>query len=199
MCGNICRSTGLVPTWCRYTFTMCPTILFSDVHCDICRSTNLAQCSAVTRLGHSWKKRKKKHRQKLTQRNSTEAIIRNLPQNSVKYHYKACLTTPSAYRVSIHPSYMSIFTAKCKTKQFLRIHWQKIAQKGEKQHRRFFPTMDSVLRLFSGWAGAGPRQAWQLQHWAKIDLWHNVATGGIPPNNQRLIPIHIHNSQLSLP
>ena len=47
--------------------------------------------------------------------------------------------------------------------------------------------------------GAGPRQAWQLQHWAKIDLWHNVATVGMPPNNQRLIPIHIHNSQLSLP
>ena len=31
---------------------------------------------------------------KLTQRNSIETIIRNLPQNSVKYHWKACLTTP---------------------------------------------------------------------------------------------------------
>ena len=94
MCGNICRSTGLVPTWCRYTFTMCSTILFSDLHCDICRSTNVAQCSAVTRLSYSWKKRKKKHRQKLTQRNSTEAMIRHFPQNSVKYHYKAYLTPP---------------------------------------------------------------------------------------------------------
>ena len=31
---------------------------------------------------------------KLTQRNSTDAIIQNLPHNSVKYNLKACLTDP---------------------------------------------------------------------------------------------------------
>ena len=51
---------------------------------------------------------------KLMRRNSTKAKIQNLPQNSVKCHKKECLTTPSAYRVSIHPSFMPIFTAKCK-------------------------------------------------------------------------------------
>ena len=119
----------------------------------------------------------------------------------MKYHYKACLTTPSAYRVSIHPSYMSIFTAKCKTKQFLRVHLAKNSTERRKIALTLFSnyglSTTPLLRLCV--TGAGPRQAWQLQHWAKIDLWHNVATVGMPPNNQRLIPIHIHNSQLSLP
>ena len=54
---------------------------------------------------HSWKMRRKQHRQKV----HAKIVIKqysNLPQNKVKYRQKACWTTTKALKVFIHPSNM---------------------------------------------------------------------------------------------
>ena len=67
-----------------------------------------------------WKKCMLQRRQKVLEKNSTEAIFQNSPQNSMIEHQKECLTTPQAYNVIIHPSKMPILTAQCKEKVFGR-------------------------------------------------------------------------------
>ena len=72
---------------------------------------------------------------------------------STKCHKKECLTTPTAYRVSIHPSYMPIFTAKCKKSTCmsdtisLPLQWQRNSKTSLKNSKSclhclcVFPTM----------------------------------------------------------
>ena len=52
-----------------------------------------------------------------------------------------------AYKVSFRLSYVSIFTAKCEKKQYLRVHWQKIAQT-RLRCLRVFPTLFQVYCFF---------------------------------------------------
>ena len=63
-------------------------------------------------------------------RNSTEAIIQNLPQNSVYYHNKHFLplSLQGVYSFILYVN----FHSKMQKKQHLHVHWQKIAHQAWK-------------------------------------------------------------------